>query len=455
MTEQGWYHARSRHRRAVVFWIPPVRRSHYSLSLGRSTIPAVTCSFGLSSSPKPVRVVLRDGRCARGQHAGEQVGFEFAMASRLVFGAGTRHLLADVAINLGRRAFIVTGRSGIADDLVVAFEGAGVGGARLRISGEPLVSEVQAACTVAIEERCDLVVAIGGGSVIDTGKAIAALVANGGDAFDYLEVVGRGRPLTRASLPCVAVPTTAGSGAEVTRNAVLTVPDRQVKVSLRSPSMLPTVAVVDPELTYDLPPSLTASTGLDALAQLIEPYLSTKANPFTDAFCREGMVRVSWALLAACARGHDADARESMSLASLLGGMALANAGLGAVHGLAGAIGGRSRAPHGAVCAALLPHVLRENLEQLRLAAPESPILSRFDHVARLLTGDREASAEEGIAWIQDLCAACGIPGLAEYGLSPQDIPAVVEQARQSSSMRANPVLLSVDSLSVILGAAL
>ena len=383
------------------------------------------------------------------------LSFDFVTAARIVFGPGTRAQLPELTRGLGSRALVVTGRSAAAGEVAGQLERTGLSCARVVVTGEPTVAEVQAACALAVSERCRVVVAVGGGSVIDTGKAVAALVANGGDPFDYLEVVGAGRPLSAPSLPLVAVPTTAGSGAEVTRNAVLTVPERRVKVSLRSPSMLPSVALVDPELTYDLPPALTATTGLDALAQLLEPYLSRRANPVTDAFCREGIVRISWALLAACGDGHDAAARESMSLASLFGGLALANAGLGAVHGLAGPIGGRCGAPHGAVCAALLPHVLRANLSALRARDGASPVLVRFDHVARLLTGDRRATAAVGIEWVADLAVACGVGGLAEYGVSEGDIGPVVEQAARSSSMKGNAIELTPEELAAIVRRAL
>jgi alcohol dehydrogenase class IV len=297
-----------------------------------------------------------------------------------------------------------------------------------------------------------VVVAIGGGSVIDTGKAVAAILANGGDPLDYLEVVGDGRPLARTAVPLVAVPTTAGSGAEVTKNAVLAARQQGVKASLRSPSMLPRVALVDPVLTYDMPPGLTAATGLDALAQLIEPYLSVRANPMIDAVCREGMGLVSRALRAAVRDGSDAEAREAMSLASLFGGLALANAGLGAVHGFAGPLGGRLEAPHGALCAALLPAAVRVNLRAVRARAAR--FATRFDDVARWLTGNPDAVAEDAVAWLEALGRDLAVPGLASYGFGVEDVPALLPQARASSSMRGNPVELTDDELAEILEAA-
>ena len=223
---------------------------------------------------------------------------------------------------------------------------------------------------LARREQCDLVIAFGGGSAIDAGKAIAALLANGGELTDYLEVIGKGQPLRHPSVPFIAVPTTAGTGSEVTRNAVLASAEHQVKVSMRSPLMLPRLAVVDPELTLELPPAVTASTGLDALTQLIEPYVSIRANPLTDGFCLEGLRRVSRSLRRAYHAGRDITAREDMSLASLLGGLALANAGLGVVHGFAAPVGGMFHAPHGAICAALLPHGMAHQHPRLPRSRP-------------------------------------------------------------------------------------
>jgi alcohol dehydrogenase class IV len=298
-------------------------------------------------------------------------------------------------------------------------------------------------------------VGIGGGSVIDAGKAIAALAGNPGDVLDYLEVVGGSKALSSPSLPFVAIPTTAGTGAEVTRNAVIMSPEHQVKVSLRSPHMLPRLALVDPELTYSLPPAETAATGLDALTQLIEPFVSIKANPMTDGFCQEGIVRVARSLRSAYQDGSDAAARQDMSLAALFGGLALANAGLGAVHGFAGAIGGMFPASHGAVCAALLPHVMNANVRALRQREPDNPVLDRYREIAQILTGATKAKADDGIAWTQHLLADLQIPHLGEYGIRPKDVDVIVAKAQPASSMRGNPIKLTDEELRGILVAAL
>jgi len=268
-------------------------------------------------------------------------------------------------------------------------------------------------------------------------------------------VVGRALPLTNPAAPCIAIPTTAGTGAEVTRNAVLASPAHQVKVSLRSPLMLPRLALVDPELTLDLPAGLTASTGLDALTQLIEPYVSIRANPLSDGFCTEGIRRVSRALRPAFHDGANAAAREDMALASLLGGLALANAGLGAVHGFAAPIGGMFSAPHGAVCAALLPHVMEANLLAARQRAAKGDTPGRYALIAQLLTGEATATAEDGVRWVRSLVAELGIPPLRTYGVTSGLVPALVAKAAQASSMKANPLPLTPEELTAILRAAL
>ncbi|MCX6030675.1 MAG: iron-containing alcohol dehydrogenase [Chloroflexi bacterium] len=379
--------------------------------------------------------------------------FEFATATRISFGPGTIKGVGSAAREMGRRALVATGRR--SGPLLAILQSAGVDTVTLTVSGEPTTDLARAGTALARETGCDLVIGCGGGSAIDAGKAIAALLANGGDPLDYLEVVGRGQPLTHPSAPFIAIPTTAGAGAEVTRNAVLASPEHGVKASLRSPFMLPRLAIVDPELTYSLPPDITASTGLDALTQLIEPFTSIRANPLTDALCREGMGCVAHSLRRAYERGNDAVAREEMALASLFGGLALANAGLGAAHGFASVIGGMYTAPHGAVCAAFLPAVMAVNLQALRARQPQSPVLRRYADVAHILTGRTDAAAEDGIRWVQELSAALRVPALATYGITRADFATLVEKTAVASSTKANPVALTGDELQQILEQAL
>jgi alcohol dehydrogenase class IV len=325
----------------------------------------------------------------------------------------------------------------------------------LATSGEPRLEDVERGVTLARGNRCDLIIALGGGSAIDAGKAIAALITNDGDILDHLEVIGRGKPITRPPVPFIAIPTTAGTGAEVTRNAVIASPEHRVKVSLRSPLLLAKVALVDPELTCELPPALTATTGLDALTQLIEPFVSHRSNPLTDAICGEGMRRAARSLPRVCGDGRDKAARQDMALASLFGGLALANAGLGAVHGFAAPIGGMFPAPHGAVCAALLAPVMEANLIALRERTPQSDALARYDQAARWLVGSEKAAAAEGVAWVKHLCAHLRIPTLRHYGITVSDLPGIVEKAATASSMKANPIALSALEMKAILHAAL
>ena len=378
--------------------------------------------------------------------------FEFSTATRIIFGPGTLRDAAPLARELGKRPLVVTGRdSSRAARLLKVLDAP----ATFRIEGEPSIPAVSAGVALAREQRCDSVIAFGGGSAIDAGKAIAALITNLDPTQSYLEVIGEARPLTRAPVPFLAIPTTAGTGAEVTRNAVLFSPEHRVKVSLRSPLMLPRIALVDPELTYDLPPALTASTGMDALTQVIEPFLSNRANPLTDAICREGMTHAARSLRRAYEFPSDASAREDMCIASLCGGLALANAGLGAVHGFAAPIGGMFRAPHGAICAALLPEVMEANWRAIGQRAPNSPVLERFREVAAILTRDAGASIANGISWIRELRSALQIPPLGAYGIRRDDVPEVCAKAAAASSMKANPIVLERHELEQVLNQSL
>jgi alcohol dehydrogenase class IV len=384
------------------------------------------------------------------------VRFQFATAGRIVFGPGTLSEAGPIARNLGGRALVVTGGTpGRAEPLLRVLSEHGVEAVIFPVAGEPRLDTVLTGTEVARRERCDQVIACGGGSAIDTGKAIAAMLTNPGELLDYVEIVGRGQELTRSPAPFMAIPTTAGTGSEVTRNAVLAAPEHRAKVSLRSPLMLPKVALVDPELTYDLPPDVTATTGMDALAQLIEPFVSTRANPMTDGLCLEGIERVARSLPRAVHDGRDEAAREDMAIASLFGGLALANAGLGAVHGLAGPLGGMHPVPHGAVCAALLPPVVEANLRALRERAPQSEALVRYRRVAILLTGRGGAAAEDAVQSLRDLVAELRVPPLGSYGV-PRDAAAeLAEKAARASSMRANPVTLTLEELTAIFVSAL
>jgi alcohol dehydrogenase class IV len=378
--------------------------------------------------------------------------FEFATATRIVFGIGSIKEAGRHAASMGRHAFVITGRNiDRAASLIAGLEENGLKCSQFSIAEEPTTDLALAAVREARRQNCDVVVGIGGGSVLDTGKVVAALLTNSGDLMDYLEVIGAGRPLQHASAPYIAIPTTAGTGAEVTRNAVLDSPAHHVKVSMRSPFMLPKLALVDPALTFTMPPSITAGTGLDAFTQLLEAFVSHQANPLTDAVCREGLQRAARSLKKACLDSHNADARCDMSLASLFGGLALANAKLGAVHGFAGPLGGMYTAAHGELCAGLLPHVMDINVKALRSRSPESKALERYDEIARIVTARPTARAADGIARVRDLCLQLKVPPLAKYGIKAQDFAVIVDKARRASSMKGNPIELTGDELLEIL----
>ncbi|MCC6362603.1 MAG: iron-containing alcohol dehydrogenase [Bryobacterales bacterium] len=382
--------------------------------------------------------------------------FEFATSGRILFGPGILSEAARAIQPLGRRALLVTGRSqDRAERLIALLATAGVAAVPFSIAGEPEIQRIREGVGLARGEHCDMVISFGGGSAIDGGKAIAALLPNSGEPLDYLEVIGKGNPLLCPPLPFVAIPTTAGTGSEATRNAVLASPEHKVKASLRSAAMLPKLAIVDPELTLGLPPAITAATGLDALTQLIEPYTSIRSNPLIDAICLEGIRRAARSLPRAFSNPHDLEARAGMSLASLFGGIALANAALGAVHGFAAPIGGMFPAPHGAVCAALLPHVTEANIAALEQRAPDSEKLARYHTVAGILAQNAHATARDAAASLHSLCRSLCIPPLREYGIMESDIPVIVSKALQASSMKGNALPLTAAELSQILKRAI
>ncbi len=379
------------------------------------------------------------------------MNFDLAVPRRVLFGPGRSDELANLLPTLGQKVLLCTGSDpsrhrhllGEVDPVSV-----------VTVRSEPTVEDVRGATGVARTAGAEVVVAAGGGSVLDLGKAVAVLLGNGTDPLDHLEVVGRGVPVKRPAVPYVAVPTTAGTGAEATSNAVLSSPEHGIKASIRSPHMLAAVALVDPLLTLSCPPSVTASSGLDALTQCLEPYVSPRANPATDALAAEGLRRGAQALRRAYQHGDDPHARTEMALCSLFGGIALANAQLGAVHGLAGVVGAMIDAPHGAVCAALLVPVLEANLRALRERDPASAGLRRYGQVAPLLTGRDDATIEDAVTWLRDTVAALDVPPLTAVGLRPAQYLEVTEKAARSHSMQGNPVRLTEEELLTVLHAA-
>lgn len=375
--------------------------------------------------------------------------FAFATATEILFGRGQAALAAPrVAAMAGRVLLVQGGNPARSDWLAEALAAAGCTVARVTVAQEPDMALIEAGVAQARAIGAGAVVALGGGAVIDAGKAIAALVPAIRPMLDHLEVVGQGLPLDHAPLPFVALPTTAGTGAEVTRNAVIGVPEHARKVSLRDARMLPRLAIVDPALTDHCPRGITLTSGLDAITQVIEPYVCTRANPLTDALCRDAIPR-GLAALIRLMQGEDARARDEMAWVSLCGGIALANAGLGAVHGLAGPLGGLTGAAHGAICGVLLPHVLRANRRAVMDPA-------RLDEVAGWIgaafgvPGEMDSAATALADWAR----AEGLPSLTALGIDPAAQAAAAETAATSSSMKANPAPLSAQVLVEIMRAA-
>lgn len=382
--------------------------------------------------------------------------FEFATAGRVIFGNGSISKLGGLIAEWGKRVLLVGDAS--LDRFNYIYEMVahhGIQTFSFRVSGEPTLDLVSRGVEFARENQCDVVASIGGGSAIDAGKAIAALVMNTGEIVDYLEVIGRGRALEREGLPFIAVPTTAGTGSEVTRNAVIASPENGVKVSLRSVWMLPKVALVDPELTHSLPARHTAACGMDALTQLIEPYTCNRPNPIVDSLCRDGIHLAATNLKVVYSDAQNSRAREAMSLAALYGGFALANARLGAVHGFAAPVGGARSAPHGAVCARLLPLVVECNLRALRARDASNSALERYQDVAQMCTGEADATPDMLVSWLYQLRDDLAIPPLSHYGFDSEDIPTLVAKAAQASSMKGNPILLNSGELEWIVAKAL
>lgn len=380
------------------------------------------------------------------------MNFEFSAPGKILFGPGRSAEAATEIVGWGSRILLVTGsRPGRAAPLRDALLARGARLSEISLSREPHVEDLRSGVEAARSSRAQAVVALGGGSVLDLGKAIAALAPSGSDPLDHLEVVGKGLPLSGPGLPFAAVPTTAGTGAEATRNAVLST--GTVKVSLRGPQLMPRLAVVDPGYAIGAPRDLTAWTGMDALTQLVEPLLSRFANPLTDALCRQGIPLSVAALPAALRDPLDLSARSDLALASLLSGMALANARLGAVHGLAAPLGGMFPCPHGAVCARLLVPAWKANAAALERA--DQSVREHFLDASRLLSGRSDATISDGLEVLEALSQAAMAPPLSRWGMTESDIPAVREAGMRASSMKGNPVELAPEEIDAILREAL
>jgi alcohol dehydrogenase class IV len=379
------------------------------------------------------------------------INFQFATTTRIIFGNDSFKKVPNLISGWGNHVFIVTGkRTELAQHLLQGLKLKGFNSDIISITSEPTTTDIEYAAALSKKNNCNIIIGIGGGSVIDAAKAIAVLSANKGELTDYLEIIGKGKKLEKSPLPFIAIPTTAGTGAEVTKNSVIKSIEKKVKVSLRSDLMFPAIAVVDPVLTLSMPPEITASTGIDALTHLLETFVSCQSNPFVDMLGREGMKRISNSLELAYSDGNNLLARADMAMASMLGGMALANVKLGAVHGFAGPMGGMFPIPHGAVCACLLPAVMVTNIGVLKEREMTEQLL-KYEELARILTRNESAKAEEGAVWVKEMVKKLKIPSLSNYNLTENDFPELIEKAKNSSSMKGNPVVLNEEQLEEIL----
>jgi alcohol dehydrogenase class IV len=379
--------------------------------------------------------------------------FEHFSVPRILFGAGQVNRLPEVARPLGTRALVVHAGAADSADVVRVWrmlEEADIDHRLLRQRGEPTTEHVDGGLAVARREECDFVIALGGGSAIDAAKAIAGLLANGGEALDYMEVVGKGQKITKPAAPWIAIPTTFGTGAEVTRNAVIGHPPAKFKASIRSEHLLARTAIVDPELGVNVSRETIAQSGMDAMCQLIEAYLSTGATPMTDAIIELAIRGMN--VLTSYMMPSETSARTANAFGSLCSGIALANAGLGAVHGFAAPLGANFPVPHGLVCGVLLPHVLRANLAEAIRTKADGTLL-RFAVLSRPLSSleDAEQAVEEWITMIEKLVASLHLRPLSAFGITESHIPEMVELAKRASSMKYNPVKLADEALAEIL----
>lgn len=382
--------------------------------------------------------------------------FTFKTVGEIKFGNGRSAEIATLLPDSAKRIFVLTGSTPKRSQHVwQRLKNEGFAVEIFPIAREPDVELIIQAIEAAREFKAESVVAIGGGSVIDSGKAVASLLANPGNLFDYLETVGQGKPITKPSLLMIAVPTTAGTGSEVTRNSVIGVPSHGVKVSMRSPRMLPHFAIVDPELSHDLDPKIAAYSGMDALIQCIEAFISNQANPLADGLASQGIRLAANALLKACGPTLDRKAKEDMCAASVCGGLALANAKLGAVHGFAGPLGGMISAPHGAICASLIIPAWEANYAALLARDPKGKHIAKMDAVARILTSNPEASGNYATAWLEKLIDNLPLSRLGELNFENHQIAEAVRKSSNASSMKGNPIKLSEHQLRDILEAAI
>ncbi|NVM53330.1 MAG: iron-containing alcohol dehydrogenase [Candidatus Helarchaeota archaeon] len=386
--------------------------------------------------------------------------FDLLSTPLIFFGSGKIQNIGEIIKNFGSRVLIVGSESALkSTSLNQILADQTIDFTTFIVKGEPTIELIDRGAAEGLNFKAQVVIGLGGGSALDAGKAIAGLMTNGGSGRDYMEVIGKGLKIMKPASPYIAVPTTAGTGTEVTKNAVIKSPADGYKASIRSPLLVPKIALIDPSLTLSVSPKVTASTGLDALTQLIEAYTSNKSQPVTDALALVGIQKAKNSLLTAYRHGDNLSVREDMALAALLSGICLANAGLGAVHGFASPLGGLFPIPHGVVCAALLASVVEQNIQELKNKSPNAPVLAKYAKLGELvaekpLTNNQDAY-QGIIRYLKELTESLKIPSFSEFGVTEADLPRIIEKAKKSSSIRYNPIALTDDALHKILSQAL
>ncbi|MFX1284988.1 MAG: iron-containing alcohol dehydrogenase [Promethearchaeota archaeon] len=385
--------------------------------------------------------------------------FEFLPTPRIFFGPKQFHNIGTLVKEFGARLFVVASGSALnspetRETFTVSIVKQEIRFETYLIRGEPTIETIDLGVQKAKEFKADCFLAIGGGSTIDACKAIAGLYTNGGSARDYMEVIGKGATIIKPPLPIIAVPTTAGTGSEVTKNAVILAEQEEFKASIRSPFLIPKIAIVDPRLMLTVPQSVTATCGMDALTQLIEAYTSNKSQPLTDSWALLGIKKASKFLLTCYRNGQSLEARENMALASLLSGICLANAGLGAVHGFASPMGGL-KIPHGVICAALLAPTIEANIKQLTMMDPKNKTLVKYAKLGEIVSEKTYPSITDAhdalVDYLKSLTKELNVPTLSEFSLTDSIVQIIVEKAKKSSSMGYNPIELKKEVLIDIL----
>ena len=388
--------------------------------------------------------------------------FSLSRLPRIEFGSGALAKLPAMARGYGTHALLVTGAGSLKNSAVWPAVTAGLAAQGIRwlhlsIPGEPSPQMVDEAVRAFRSEPVDVVVGIGGGSALDAAKAIAGLLKSGNSVMDHLEGVGPELPYAGPATPFIAVPTTAGTGSEATKNAVLSVQGAHgFKKSFRDEKLVAEVALVDPDLLATCPPAVIAANGMDAFTQLLESYVSSRAAPLTDSLAWGGMKAARDGLLALYRDAGNAEAREQMAYAALVSGITLAPVGQGSVHGLAAPLGAFFPIPHGVACGTLVATATRVNIEALRARVPSHPALAKYALVGQLLSKqgqmDQPAAHAALIDTLERWTRALGLPTLSHYGVTPSDIPRIVANSR-GSSMKTNPISLDDAEIASILAA--